>query len=208
MPPLFPQKIIENPYHSTMLTLLRQVTTLPCDLVSPALPASSRHRLKLYACYQQHLNPKINMPILTLVAPCGTSIMPPTMRRNSPSSVDLEFTVSTEHQQEYFALTVPLLMTHTVFCHPNIRTSKQLSGHVHILHHQGSRSTAQSSLDQSLPDVGHWMCYTPHTIYLLTSETRRRIRGTHPRHLWNKDSSLLHHSTPIGQPYDAVLILH
>ena len=98
--------------------------------------------------------------------------------------------------------------SHFFFCHPNIRTCKQLSGHVHILHHQGSRSTAQSSLDQSLPDVGHWMCFTPHTIYLLTSETRRRIISTHPRHLWNKDSSLLHHSSPIGQPYDAVPILH
>ncbi len=123
MPPLFPQKIIDNPYHSTMLTLLRQITTLPCDLVSPALPASSRHRLKIYACYQQHWNPKINMPILTLVAPCGTSIMPPTMRRKSPMSVDLEFTASTEHQQEYFALNIPLLMTHTVTSSSVILTS-------------------------------------------------------------------------------------
>jgi hypothetical protein len=121
--PLSSEAIISNPFTSTMLACLRQVKTLPCDLVSPAIPSNPRHRLKVYACYQQHWYPKINMPVLTLVAPCGITIGAPILRRESTLSASVTFMVSSTGQQEYLTFNIPLLISRTLASSSVVLTS-------------------------------------------------------------------------------------
>ena len=112
--PISPDAIISNPFSGNMLTCLRQLKTEPCDMVSPSLPANPRHRLKVYACYQQHWYPKINMPVLTLVAPCGVSISPPSFKRKFSARATLKFIASSTGQQENLKFNLPLLIPRTM----------------------------------------------------------------------------------------------
>ena len=118
-----PQQIVDNHYHGSMLQLLREIQTRPCDSVSPAVPINPRHRLKLYGCMQQHWNPKVNMPVLFLVAPCGSSISTPSFRRSSLNQAKLKFIISTHSQQESATFLLPLLMPASMTSSPVVITS-------------------------------------------------------------------------------------
>jgi hypothetical protein len=112
--PITPDAILSNPFAGNLLTCLRQIKTTPCDTVSPAIPSNPRHRIKVYGCYQQHWYPKINMPVLTLVAPCGVSISPPIFKRKLTHRATLKFIVSSTGQQEILKFELPLHIPRTL----------------------------------------------------------------------------------------------
>ena len=111
---ILPEVIISNYSVGKMLTCLRQVATRPADIVSPAVPHNSRHRIRIYACYQQHWYPKTSIPVLTLVAPCGVTISPPIFKRKFSNTGTVKFMVSSAGEQELLKFPLPLNLTRTL----------------------------------------------------------------------------------------------
>ena len=74
-----PNLFTRFPYRPSLMTLLRRVETRPADEVGhksvgidPAL---------VYASFQQHWSPAVNLPVLSIVGACNTNISPPHFRR-------------------------------------------------------------------------------------------------------------------------------
>jgi len=123
MDPIMPNELFSNPYHPSMVTMLRAIKTTPNDLYSPTKPRNPRNAMKILASYQQHWDPKMNVPVLTIVAPCGTTLSQPFMVRNKPRKIDLSFTASTEGEQRMFLMEVPLSFGRTSAVTPVVLTS-------------------------------------------------------------------------------------
>ncbi len=110
--PAYPTKcFVDNPYRKTMLSLLRRVASDPVDHYSPGKPSSTNDRLQIYACYQQHWNPKCNIPVLTITACCNTNLNQPVLTRMDPDHVDVTFMCSTDSQQGRITFRLPIFST-------------------------------------------------------------------------------------------------
>jgi len=118
LPAYKPKYFVLYPYRKTMLSLLCRVELRPTDSFSPfSAPAD---RLQVYACYQQHWNPKYNIPVLTIVACCNTHIAPPILTRTEPNIFNIRIMATTGEEQGFADFELPIYTTlqraaHSVF---------------------------------------------------------------------------------------------
>ncbi len=102
-----PHLFTRFPYRPSLMTLLRRVETRPADEVGhksvgndPAL---------VYASFQQHWSPAVNLPVLSIVGACNTNISPPHFRRLNYEYGNISVLASTTFQQEYVEFNIPLI---------------------------------------------------------------------------------------------------
>jgi len=100
-----------------MLSLLCRVRTEPNDQYSPSQPTTA-DRLQIYACYQPHWNPKFNVPVLSIVACCNSTISPPMLTRSEPERYELTFQCSTDQEQGTVTFKLPLYAALDNIQHP------------------------------------------------------------------------------------------
>lgn len=130
-----PQRFINFPYRQTILSLLGKLRTDPADNFAIGHHTIPGDGPQVYACYQHHWNPKLNFPVLTLVACCNTTITNPIFSRTDPDQFELKFMTATQEKQETFTFKLPIFSTvnevkHTIlmelgphFCLPDSMTS-------------------------------------------------------------------------------------
>ena len=100
-----PRRLLSSPYRKTMLSLLCRVRTEPADAYAAG---GSTSRIQIYGCFQQHWNPKFNIPVLTLAACCDTVISQPLLERKDPDKVSLTFMCTTSTEQGLLHFSLPL----------------------------------------------------------------------------------------------------
>ena len=106
------RRILSRPYRKTMLSLLHGVCTEPADTYATT-GSTGTNRPQIYAGYQQHWNPKFNVPVLTLVAVCDTTISPPQMKRSEPEYVEVSFGCYSQRSQHSITFKLPIFMSLT-----------------------------------------------------------------------------------------------
>lgn len=102
------RRILGRPYRKTMLSLLCGVRSKPVDDYSAARSATATGRNQVYACYQQHWNPKLNIPVLTIVGCCNVNISQPIIKRTLPDRVLVTLIATTSTEQSVLEFDVPL----------------------------------------------------------------------------------------------------
>lgn len=105
-----PKRILRCPYRKTMLSLLRGVRTEPADSFATNKCPTAASRIQIYACYQQHWNPKFNIPVLTVLACCNSNISPPTLERSEPDKTTVKLFISTQSEQASVTFQLPLFV--------------------------------------------------------------------------------------------------
>ena len=106
-----PKRILSSPYRKTLLTLLCRVRTESTDSYAPGRATAAADRTQVYSCYQHHWNPKLNIPVLTLVACCNNTICQPMIERSEPDLVTLTALCSTPSEQRKVTFQIPLFST-------------------------------------------------------------------------------------------------
>ena len=103
-----PKRFIRCPYRKTLLSLLCRVRTSPTDGYASDRQSTNADRIQVYACYQQHWNPKFNIPVLTLVACCNVNIAQPILERTEPDKFNVTFMCTSSKEQHKMTFKMPL----------------------------------------------------------------------------------------------------
>ena len=99
------------PYRPSLMTLLRQVSTLDADIMATSY--NSHDYPRVYASFQNHWNPIINMPVLSIVGACNTNISPPHFKRRCFEYGIVTVMATTSMMQHYVEFKIPLIQDMT-----------------------------------------------------------------------------------------------
>ena len=102
-----PNSFIRFPYRPAVMTLLRQVETYEVDIVATE---HGSDKPRVYASFQNHWSPNINVPVLSLVGACNTVLSPPTFRRRKFDWATVTIMASTSQMQHDVSFKVPLIL--------------------------------------------------------------------------------------------------
>ena len=102
-----PRMFTRFPYRASLMTLLRRVETKPTD--SAAYAWTAKDEPVVYAGYQNHWSPVLNVPVLTLVGTCNTILQPPMVTRDTHEYANVTVMASTSQQQQMVKFKVPLI---------------------------------------------------------------------------------------------------
>jgi len=102
-----PIMFIRFPYRPSLMTLLRQAIGQPIDSIGNSY--TLQDPVKVYASFQNHWNPAVDLPVLTIVGACNTNISPPILTRKSYEYADITVMASTSMCQEIFYFKIPLI---------------------------------------------------------------------------------------------------
>lgn len=108
MEPSHPNFFTRFPYRPAVMALLRQVQTFPVDIIAQDHQGSDAPRV--YASFQNHWSPEINVPVLTLVGACNTVLSPPMIKRRYHDWVNINCLASTAVAQHDVNFKLPLIM--------------------------------------------------------------------------------------------------
>ena len=109
------RRLLGSPYRKTLLSLLCRVRTEPTDAYAARRSTSG---IQIYACFQQHWNPKFNIPVLTLAACCDVVISQPFIERKEPDKVNVRFICTTPTEQGFLQFSIPLFTSLEQANHP------------------------------------------------------------------------------------------
>jgi len=102
-----PNAFIKYPYRPSMMTLLRSVQLTMND---PCHSTMLCNMCVAYASLQNHWSPECNVPVLTVVTPCNTTISSPFFKRPTFDFGKLEFSFSTDEDQRHVVFDIPLII--------------------------------------------------------------------------------------------------
>jgi len=102
-----PNAFIKYPYRPSMMTLLRSVHLTMND---PYHYGLIPNMCAAYASLQNHWSPECNIPVLTVVTPCNTTISSPFFRRTAFDFGKLDFSFSTDEDQRHVSFDIPLII--------------------------------------------------------------------------------------------------
>lgn len=178
-PPSDPHVFVRLPYRPSIMTLLRRVHTRPCD--TAGLNTNLDPPL-VYATFQNHWHPAINIPVLTVVGACNTNISRPFFSRFQFGYGHVEFHVSTSKDQHKVAFDIPLFVTQrdadkkiVMELHFNMDLPDQLTSYV--LHTDNDKEPVAKINVWNLSSRG---CHTLHVTNLLQPH---RIKPSHEVHI-------------------------
>lgn len=98
---------IRFPYRPAVMNLLRLVETYDVDSVATE-PGTDKPRV--YASFQNHWSPNVNVPVLSIVGACNTVISPPTFRRRKFDWATVTVMASTSQMQHDVSFKLPLIL--------------------------------------------------------------------------------------------------
>jgi len=102
-----PNAFIKYPYRPSMMTLLRSVHLTMND---PYHYGLIPNMCTAYASLQNHWSPECNVPVLTVVTPCNTTMGSPFFRRTAFDFGRLDFSFSTDEDQRHVSFDIPLII--------------------------------------------------------------------------------------------------
>ena len=174
-----PHVFIRLPYRQSVMTLLRKVCTKPCDTAGKQ---SIQDPPLVYATFQNHWHPSIDIPVLTIVGGCNTNISRPMYSRFQYGYAHLEFHVSTTKDQHKVAFDIPLYITQrdadkkiVLQTHFNMDLPDQLTSYV--LHPEDEKEPIAKINVWNLSARG---CHTLHVTNLLQPH---RVKSAHEMHI-------------------------
>jgi len=106
-----PATFIKYPYRPSTMTLLRKLETLPCD---PIATESQINPPTVYASIQNHWNPVVNCPVLTVATTCDTSMSQPFFHRAMFDFGRISLYFSTATDQSFATFDIPLMIPASV----------------------------------------------------------------------------------------------
>jgi len=187
------------------MTLLRRVQTKPCD--TAGLNTNLDPPL-VYAGYQNHWHPAINIPVLTIVGACNSNISRPFFSRFQYGYGHLEFHISTSKDQHKVSFDIPLFITQrdadkkvVMELHFSMDLPDQLTSYV--LHVDNDRNPLAKINIWNLSSRG---CHTLHATNLMQPH---RVDKSHELHILgltgvtDKVFSTIYH--PIDNPLIQIL---
>jgi hypothetical protein len=102
-----PIMFIRFPYQPSLMSYLREVKGEPIDTMGSSY--CSGEASKVYASFQNHWNPAIDVPVLSIVGSCSTNLSPPILRRKKYEYVTITVMASTAKTQHIYEFKVPLI---------------------------------------------------------------------------------------------------
>ena len=100
-----PSTFLKFPYRPSVMTLLRRIRTTGADSVGSR---ADTHALTVYASFQQHWDPNLIFPVLTLVAACDTKIYNFLYERHLFNEMKLTCAVTNGTTQHRLTFDIPL----------------------------------------------------------------------------------------------------
>ncbi len=102
-----PIMFIRFPYRPSLMTYLREVKGQPIDTMGSSY--TSGEATKVYAAFQNHWNPAIDIPVLSIVGSCTTTLSPPILTRKTYEYATITIMASTDKNQQIYEFKVPLI---------------------------------------------------------------------------------------------------
>ena len=102
-----PIMFIRFPYRPSLMSYLREVKGEPVDTMASTYTMGEM--CKVYASFQNHWNPAIDIPVLSIVGTCGTNVSPPILTRRTFEYATITVMASTARMQEIYEFKVPLI---------------------------------------------------------------------------------------------------
>ena len=107
MPASHPNSFIRFPYRPAVMNLLRLVETYDVDSVATE---HGTDKPRVYASFQNHWSPNVNVPVLSIVGACNTVISPPTFRRRKFDWANITVMASSSQMQHDVSFKIPLIL--------------------------------------------------------------------------------------------------
>ena len=102
-----PIMFIRFPYRPSLMSYLREVRGEPIDTMASTYTIGEM--CKVYASFQNHWNPAIDIPVLSIVGTCGTNVSPPILTRKTFEYATVTVMASTSKCQQIYEFKVPLI---------------------------------------------------------------------------------------------------
>jgi hypothetical protein len=102
-----PIMFIRFPYRPSLMTYLREVQGKPIDTMGSSY--TSGEPTKVYAAFQNHWNPAVDIPVLSIVGTCTTTLSPPILTRKTYEYATITIMASTDQTQQVYEFKVPLI---------------------------------------------------------------------------------------------------